>query len=237
MKKLIKKLFRIDKLIDKIDAEKQRDAFIQKELKIIEAQKVLLDAGCGNQKYRKFCKHLLYKTQDLGEYTQEEKLNISSNPQPNYEIGPLDYKGNVWEINESTGYFDVIMCTEVFEHIPYPIQTLQEFSRLLKKDGKLILTCPAASNRHFDPFYFYSGFSDRWLTYFLKKYGFGDIKIIPIGDYFSYILINLISISINSNWTVRFLLAPAIFCLSKMKKTQGSINYQCNGYFVTAHRQ
>lgn len=237
MKKFLKNILGIDELIRQIDAEIIRDSLVQRELKATQERAVLLDAGCGNQKYRIHCKHLLYKAQDLGEYVRDEKENIAANSTPDYEIGPLDYKGNVWEISEKDGYFDAVLCTEVFEHIPYPIETLKEFARLLKSKGKLILTVPAASNRHFDPYYYYSGFSDRWIDYFFGKYGFENIKITPIGDYYSYVLINMYSIAINSGWVAKIFLAPGIYFLSKMKKTAGSINYQCHGYFVTATKK
>jgi SAM-dependent methyltransferase len=234
MKKFIKKIVGIEKLIKKVDAETIRDQLVQNELKTIPNNGLLLDAGCGNQKYRAFSRHLIYKAQDLGEYIKDEKENISTSQTSIYEIGPLDYRGNVWDINESDQHFDAILCTEVFEHIPYPIEAVREFSRLIKPKGKLIITIPAASNRHFDPFYYYSGFSDRWINYFLDKNGFEEIKITPIGDYFSYVMINMYTIAINAGWIVRILLAPGIYCMSKMKKTTGSVNYQCNGYFVTA---
>jgi SAM-dependent methyltransferase len=237
MKKILKKFLGIDEFVKRLDAGIVRDALVQSELKTIRKKAVLLDAGCGNQKYKSHCAHLLYKTQDLGEYVRDEKENISKSSAPDYEIGSLDYKGNVWEINEKDGYFDAILCTEVFEHIPYPVEALNEFSRLLKSKGKLIITFPSASNRHFDPYYYYSGFSDRWINYFFGGCGFENIRITPIGDYYSYVLINMYSIAINSSWAAKIFLAPGIYFLSKMKKTPGSINYQCNGYFVTATKK
>jgi SAM-dependent methyltransferase len=77
----------------------------------------------------------------------------------------------------------IILCTEVFEHIPYPIETLKEFSRLLKKDGKLLLTAPSNCLRHMDPYFFYSGFSDRWYEKFLNDNGFELESIEAVGDY------------------------------------------------------
>lgn len=237
MKKILKKVFRVDNFVRQLDTERKRDLLVQDELKAIRDNLVLLDAGCGNQKYKSYCKHLIYKSQDLGQYVRDEKENISISHVPDYEIGPLDYTGNVWLINEKDKFFDVVLCTEVFEHIPYPIKAVKEFARLIRSKGKLILTVPAASNRHFDPYYFYSGFSDRWIEYFLGKYGFEDIKIKPIGDYYSYILINMYSIAINSSWMAKLFLAPGIFFLNLMKPTPASVNYQCNGYFVTATKK
>jgi len=76
------------------------------------------------------------------------------------------------EVGEKDGFFDAILCTEVFEHIPFPIETTKEFARLLKPGGKLILTAPANCLRHMDPYFFYSGFSDRFFEKILGDAGF-----------------------------------------------------------------
>ena len=44
-----------------------------------------------------------------------------------YKYGALDYVGDIWDIKEKSSTFDTILCTEVFEHIPHPIETLKEF--------------------------------------------------------------------------------------------------------------
>jgi hypothetical protein len=41
-----------------------------------------------------------------------------------YKYGELDYVGDRWHIDEVNANFNVILCTEVFENIPYPITTL-----------------------------------------------------------------------------------------------------------------
>ncbi len=234
IKKLIKKYGGISKMESSLNTEIKRDEFIISELAKLPANLTLLDAGCGNQKYRPYCKHLTYKAQDLGEYTRDEKESITKTEAKDYVIGKLDYKGDVWDIDEKDATFDVILCTEVFEHIPYPVESIKEFSRLLKPGGKLILTMPASSNRHFDPYYFYAGFSDRWVEYFLPKYNFKEFKIIPASDYYRYVTNNMYNIAINSNWLAKILLAPGILYLFNKKKTEGSVNYQCSGYYVLA---
>ena len=120
-----------------------RDEFITNELKNLHDGLSILDAGSGSQRYKKYCGHLKYFSNDTGKYTLDEKKNLFSdgiNTLGDYEYGKIDYKSNVWEIDEKSEKFDVILCTEVFEHIPYPDKALIEFNRLLKKGGKLILT-------------------------------------------------------------------------------------------------
>jgi 2-polyprenyl-3-methyl-5-hydroxy-6-metoxy-1,4-benzoquinol methylase len=55
-----------------------------------------------------------------------------------------------------------MLCTEVFEHIPLPSETIRKFSHLLKNNGKLIITAPSDCMIDMDPYFFYSGFLDRY---------------------------------------------------------------------------
>ena len=41
-----------------------------------------------------------------------------------------------------SGFFDVVSCMEVIEHIPDPLGGLQEINRILKDDGVLVLSTP-----------------------------------------------------------------------------------------------
>ena len=117
-----------------INNQLNRDSFIRAELEKIQAGKLLLDAGCGNQPYREFCSHLDYKAQDFGQYSTDLKKTLKGNyVEEKYNYGHLDYVGDIWDIKEQSNTFDVILCSEVFEHIPHPIETIKEFSRLLKK--------------------------------------------------------------------------------------------------------
>jgi SAM-dependent methyltransferase len=47
--------------------------------------------------------------------------------------------------------FDVIVCTQVLEHIANPFKAASELHRILKPNGHLLLTVPAAYPYHADP--------------------------------------------------------------------------------------
>jgi SAM-dependent methyltransferase len=47
--------------------------------------------------------------------------------------------------------YDVIVCTQVLEHIANPFKAASELHRILKPGGKLLLTVPAAYEYHADP--------------------------------------------------------------------------------------
>ena len=222
-----------------IPNEFNRHNWIKNKLSKIKENNKILDAGCGTQRYRQYCNHLKYFGQDFGEYKPEETnegLQMDS-----WKYGKLDYTGNIWAIDEKDKAFDVIMCTEVLEHIPYPNETITEFSRLINQGGELILTAPYASLPHFQPFYFYSGFSREWYEYNLEKNGFEIIEITPNGNFFTFLIQeNLRGIKFTNNIFLKifysfFVIPKTIldFILSKINK-----NYQLVlGYHVHARKK
>lgn len=42
----------------------------------------------------------------------------------------------------SDDYFDVILCSEMLEHVPYPKIVLKEFYRILKNNGSFVISIP-----------------------------------------------------------------------------------------------
>lgn len=167
------------------DNKLKRNEWVLKNISNISDGKILLDAGCGTQLYKPYCKHLIYKTQDFGEYDGEG--NGVGMQSANWDYGHLDYISDVWNIPEKDNTFDVILCTEVLEHIPYPIETIKEFSRLLKPGGVLLLTAPFSSLPHMTPYYFYSGFSKYFYEEILSKYGIEIERIDHNGNSFEYV--------------------------------------------------
>ena len=220
-------------------AQFERDDFIITELKKISSSSVILDAGCGSQPYRKHCSHLNYKAQDFGQYTTDVKKMIGSEGiggTEGFQYGELDYVGDIWDIKERDNTFDVILCSEVFEHIPFPAETLKEFSRLLKKNGKLILTAPGNCLRHMDPYFFYAGFSDRWYEKLMGENGLKIESIKTVGDYYSWLSIEMARTAITHSFFAKLLLMPAFLYFYNKKMTETSIDTLCMGYLVVASK-
>ncbi|MEI8054798.1 MAG: class I SAM-dependent methyltransferase [bacterium] len=237
IKNIIKSFPFFKSLYRNVNNQCKRDDFVISELKKIQAGKLILDAGCGSQRYRQYCQHLTYKAQDFGQYTKDLKKMIGSDGvggDEGYKYGALDYIGDVWDIKEQDNTFDAILCTEVFEHIPYPIETIKEFSRLLKKDGKLILTAPSNCMRHMDPYFFYSGFTDRWYEKFLKGNGYKLESITAIGDYYSWLAVEIARTAISHSIFAKLALMPAFLYFYNKTKTQTSVDTLCMGYHVVA---
>ena len=78
VKKIIKSLPAFKKLYRNFNNQYERDDFVLGELKKFKSNSLILDAGCGSQRYREHCAHLNYKAQDFGQYTTDLKKIISS---------------------------------------------------------------------------------------------------------------------------------------------------------------
>ena len=162
-----------------------RDKWLKEILKKIPPNSRILDAGAGEQQYKSLCSHLNYVSQDFAQY--DGKGDGVGKHTGRWDYKNLDIISDITSIPEPNNSFDALMCTEVFEHIPEPIIAIQEFSRLLKPNGHLILTAPFCSLSHFTPYHYYTGFSKYFYKTFLSKYGFNIIEIQPNGNFFEYL--------------------------------------------------
>lgn len=220
-----------------LDNQVERDAWVRMQLSRIPAGARLLDAGCGGQRYRPDCAHLSYTGQDFGQYTVDVKGRIGSAPlneQVAYEYGDIDVVSNIWDIPLDAESFDVVLCTEVIEHVPYPIETVRELARLLRPGGTLILTAPSNALRHQDPFFFTSGFSDRWFERILPEAGLQIKTLDELGDYYSWMKVEMARTAGAHGWGARILMAPAFFYFAGKKPTELSRSALPMGYLVSA---
>lgn len=216
-----------------------RDDFVAAQIRVLPAGGVILDAGCGNQRYRALCAHLTYRAQDFAQYTTDEKKSLGTDGiggAGGYRYGALDYTGDIWSIDAPDAAFDAVLCTEVLEHIPYPIETIREFARLLKPGGALILTAPSNCLRHMDPYFFYSGFSDRWFEKILAENGLIPEILEPVGDYYSWLAVELARTAALNSWLAKLAVLPSFLYFMFKNKTEASVNTLCAGYHIVARK-
>ena len=164
--------------------EDYRDSWVCNLLEQIPEGTKILDVGAGDCKYKKYCSHLKYTSQDLCEYNgtgNDEGLQTKE-----WDTSQIDIVSDIANIPVEDNCFDVILCTEVFEHIFNPIEVIEELTRILRKDGQLIITAPFCSLTHFAPFHFYSGYNKYFYqTALAEKYEI--IKLESYGNWFEYI--------------------------------------------------
>ena len=161
-----------------------REKWLKETLLSIPAGLTILDAGAGECPYKSWCSHLNYIAQDFGQYdgTGSEGLQTGS-----WDNSKLDIVSDIIAIPLEDASVDVIMCTEVFEHIPNPLDALKEFKRLLKPGGQLILTSPFLSFTHFAPYHFSTGFSRFYYQHHLPNFGFEINKMDLSGNFFDFV--------------------------------------------------
>jgi SAM-dependent methyltransferase len=102
-----------------------------------------------------------------------EYLNIDESTNP-------DYFCSADKIPVDDNTFDMIMLTEVIEHLENPIDVIHECYRVLKTDGKIIVTIPFLNALHADP-YDFQRWTDVKIENVFNKSGFKLININPMG--------------------------------------------------------
>ena len=222
--------------------ESERDAWIKKTLENIPEGLILLDAGAGESKYKKYCTHLKYVAQDFGQYEGGGNIGLQ---EEKWDNSKLDIVSDITSIPLPDKSVDAIMCTEVFEHIPDPLPALKEFKRLIKPNGYLILTAPFASFTHFAPYFFSTGFSRYFYEKHLPENDFFIEEIILNGNYFEF----LAQENRRIKWVARKYAGKKINLIEKIiihlnllilqrlsKRDKGSSEFLCYGVQVIARK-
>lgn len=224
--------------------EKTRVDWVEKTLKKIQPGQKILDAGSGQQQFKKYCSHLKYVSQDFAKYDGSgDKKGLQTGTRNH---AGLDIISNISSIPVPNRSFDAVLCTEVFEHLPDPLLALKEFSRIIKKGGYLVLTAPFCSLTHYSPYHFYTGFNRYFYKTHLTKFGFKITEIKANGNFFEYLAQEIRRIQevksmyvgpfkINILETIVFKIC--LFILNQLsKKDKGSDELLCFGYHVLARK-
>lgn len=223
-----------------------RELWVEETLRKIPAGKSILDAGAGELKYKVFCNHLKYTSQDLGKYDGHgtgEGIQVG-----NWDNSKLDIISDIIKIPVPDKSFDVVLCAEVLEHISEPALAIKEFSRIIRAGGKVIITAPFCSLTHFAPFYFANGYSKYWYEKVLAEHGFVIEEIFFNGNFFKYLAQEIRNIKtmasryskVDTKWWICFRLAEIIMlqALSRLsKKDRGSQELLCFGLHVVARKK
>lgn len=143
------------------------DKFICESSKKLRDTDKILDAGAGDCPYKKYFNPFNYDSIDI---KGKHHTFLCS----------LD---NIPVIDES---YDVVVCTQVLEHVKYPQKTINEFYRILRPDGKLFLTAPQGWKLHGEPNNYFN-FTRYGLELLFKNAEFMVISIESVGGVFWYL--------------------------------------------------
>lgn len=158
----------------------KRDKWVKMQAESIPTGSKLLDVGAGSSPYRNLFTQCQYFTQDFSQLKPEQLRGYKG-------YNKIDIVSDINNIPVNEKEFDVVLCTEVLEHVPEPIKAVQEMSRILKSGGIILLTAPLGSGLHQEPYHFYGGFTPYWYNKFLAENGFESISISPNMGFYSFL--------------------------------------------------
>jgi glycosyltransferase involved in cell wall biosynthesis/predicted SAM-dependent methyltransferase len=158
--------------------QRTRDTWVRTKARAIPAGSRVLDVGAGTCPYRDAFAHCEYRTQDFKRY---EGVKLGGT----VDYGDIDYVSDIVAIPVPDASFDVVLCTEVLEHVPEPAAALREMARVLRPGGRLLLTAPLGSGLHQQPFHYYGGFTPHWYEHFAGECGLEIREVTPNGGMFA----------------------------------------------------
>ncbi|MDD3381295.1 MAG: methyltransferase domain-containing protein [Rugosibacter sp.] len=233
MKGLLKKIIGINA------NEDARNRWLIQTLAAIPSGLRILDAGAGELRNKSLCAHLIYVSQDACQY--EGTGDTKGLQTGTWDTSKIDLICDIVNVPEPDASFDAILCSEVFEHLPDALKALDEFARLLKPDGKLILTAPFASLVHFAPYHYATGFSRYWYEYHLPPRSFEIQELTPNGDWFSYAKQEILRLPSSARrygdwcWPLAYLVAGiGLIYFSLRGKSRRAEDVACFGWHCIA---
>ncbi len=235
------KIICIDDIMGRFSNAEIRDKWVIDKLSVIKDNVILLDAGAGEMRYAPYCERFRYIAQDFGEYIPN---NRNKGLQPDkWDTSKVNIICDIIDMPLEDKSVDVILCTEVFEHLKNPVLALKEFSRIIKPEGELLLTAPFCSLSHMAPYYFSNGFSEFWYLENLKDFGFEIKSMMPYGNYFEWLGQELCRVNevaekycgVEVDREEIINLTESAKLMSKLsKQDKGSNELLCFGYMVEA---
>lgn len=149
------------------------DEFYERNIRMFPKSTNVLDIG--GKKIRKRGQF------DIGKHLVKVKYaNIDPSTNPDY----LCDGSNIPVKNNS---FDLVICSELLEHVREPTLILKEAYRILKLGGVLLICVPFLFRIHSDP-YDFGRYTDYYWRTVLKEIGFTRITIEKQGLYYSVLM-------------------------------------------------
>jgi SAM-dependent methyltransferase len=160
--------------------QSNRDAWVTQVASATPSGARVLDVGAGTCPYRALFAHTDYRSHDFKAYEGVKLGNTTS-------YGHIDVVSDIVRIPEPTGSYDLILCTEVLEHVPEPIAAMQEMRRLVRPGGRLAVSAPLGSGLHQEPFHYYGGYTPHWYRWVAERLALEVLDIAPNGGFYRHL--------------------------------------------------
>jgi SAM-dependent methyltransferase len=134
----------------------------------IQATDRVLDAGAGHHRYREVLAFARYESTDFEHV-------FARTPKEDY-----DFVCRLEDIPRPDDSYDVVINTQVLEHVEYPQKVIDELYRILKPGGKLFLTTNQTFWVHHSPYNYYF-FTRHGLQSLFEHAGFSVVSITARG--------------------------------------------------------
>lgn len=170
------------KILRAVQNQGERDFWVSSQLSSCNLHgKRVIDVGAGQKPYQSDIEAGggEYFSHDFNSYSPSESVGGLHVDWPHLDH---TFVCDILEIPEEDS-FDVVLCTEVLEHVPDPVSSLAKLSRLLVAGGEMIITVPRMSLIHQAPFHFATGLSEFFFEYWADSLGLEILEVTLHGDY------------------------------------------------------
>lgn len=132
---------------------------------------ILVDVGCGTRSYA-----AIYEPHCQQSYGFDVSHSL-------HDLSRASFLATTTQIPVASNTVDVVLCTEVLEHVAEPSIALAEMSRITRPGGWLVLTTPFLLSVHEAPYDFYR-YTEYGLRYLLNQIGYDIEKLSYKGELF-----------------------------------------------------
>ena len=142
----------------------------------------IIDAGCGTGQLLEILSQEFPNANLSGFEISEEAINQTQDRVPKSAVFKIDTTSELPAVHEKVEQSQLIILSEVLEHLDNPKQTLQWLKSFVGLDGCLIVTVPAGPMSFFDRFIGHrTHFNKKTIEFVLVESGWSPIKVYKSG--------------------------------------------------------
>jgi SAM-dependent methyltransferase len=139
------------------------DRFVARAAGSLPPGSVMLDAGAGDSFYKPQFAHVTYESADFLAVDKAYAEDIT-------------YAGDLADLPVEDHRFDLVLLTQVLEHLPEPVEVLRELHRVLKPGSRIWASAPFYYQEHEQPYDFYR-YTQFGLRHIFTRAGFSDVRV------------------------------------------------------------